>query len=429
MTGPIDHRMRNAVLFLAVSTVVIATGCEQEDAATGPASEGATAGLKYVGYEDTENLTPTCLLCHEDESTGWQETGHATALATLQESSSYQDFCRPCHTTGWDEDDDLFGADDAWSAASADTSLYSDVQCETCHGPASHHNNSYIDDPQDVLMPDDSELWEAELCGQCHEGTHHPFYEEWQQSAHSGSLFGSVGLVETNEACTACHVGQSFKSWLDTGETGYIADDPQPINCQTCHTSHSNDNPGQLRLSLGVNIICSKCHNAAGVMPGETLHNAAWEVFTGTLDFEYPGKSYQNSPHTVILAEEGCIACHLVQTPYVDELNPAKTGHTFEPEVETCVPCHTGATSFDIYGAQTEIQGLIDSLQAEINAAGSADQLTASYDNALYILQAMQKEGSIGIHNTDYSRALLQDAIDDFTPTGSSAITGQGGGS
>jgi predicted CXXCH cytochrome family protein len=429
MVARIDHRLRNILFLAAVSSLLVLAGCEQDQAATGPAAEAAAAGLKYVGYSDVENRNPTCVLCHEDESFGWRETAHANALTTLQASSSYIDDCRPCHTTGWDEDDNLYGADDAWAAADEDTLVYRDVQCETCHGPASQHNNPYIEDPNDVLMEEDPQLWDAALCGTCHEDTHHPYYEEWQLSAHAGSLLGSVGIVETNEECAVCHVAQSFKSWLDNGETEIIDDEPQPITCQACHTAHSNDNPGQLRLPLGQNVICSKCHNAEGALPGETVHHATWEVFTGTLDFEYPGKSYPNSPHTVVLAQQACVACHVFQTPYIDESNPAKTGHTFEPRLESCLSCHPGETSFDVDGVQTEIQGLIDQLQAEINAAGSTDMLTDSYKNALYILQAMLTEGSLGIHNTDYSRALLQDAIDDFTPTGSSTIGRQGGGS
>lgn len=433
MIGPIDHRMRNAVLFLAVSTVVIATGCEQDDAATGPAQEAAAAGLAYIGYSDTENRNPTCALCHEEKTFGWRETRHATALTTLQESSSYSDECRPCHTTGWDEEDSLYGADDAWAAANQDTLIYRDVQCETCHGPASQHNNPYIDHPTDVLMADDSELWDAQLCGRCHQETHHPFYEEWQQSAHSGSLFGSVGVVETNENCVRCHVAQSFQRWISSGETDFIPEQPQPITCQACHTAHSKDNPGQLRLPLGQNIICAKCHNAKDAVPGDfnfvTEDHATWEIFTGTLGFTYPGQTYVNSAHTTVLAEQACVACHVHRTPYVSEQIPMKTGHTFEPRIEACQQCHSGATDFDIYGVQTEIQGLIDQLQAEINSAGASDQTTDSYGNALFILKAMESEGSLGIHNTKYTRDLLQDAIDDFTPTGSSAIGRQGGGS
>ncbi len=433
MTGPIDRRMRNAVLFLAVSSLVTATGCEQDDAATGPAQAAAAAGLRYVGYSGTGNLNPTCALCHEGKSSGWQETGHASALTTLQESSSYVNQCRSCHTTGWDEEDSLYGADDAWAAAGEDTLIYGDVQCETCHGPAGQHNNPYIENPTDVLMPDDSGLWDAGLCGRCHQDTHQPFYEEWQQSAHSGSLFGSVGIVETNENCVRCHVAQSFEKWISSGETDFIPEQPQPLTCQTCHTAHSSDNPGQLRLPLGQNIICARCHSAEDAVPGDfnfiTEDHATWEVFTGTLGFTYPDSTYTNSAHTAVLAEQACVACHVYSTPYVSEEIPMITGHTFRPRLEACLQCHTGAANFDINGVQTEIQGLIDQLQAEISSAGPNDRATESYGNALFILKAMESDGSLGIHNTKYTRDLLQDAIDDFTPAGSSAIGRQGGGS
>jgi len=188
-----------------------------------------------------------------------------------------------------------------------------------------------------------------------------------------------------------------------------------------------------LRLPLGQNIICAKCHNAEGAVPGDfnfnTEDHATWEIFTGTLGFTYPDSIYVNSAHTTVLAEQACVACHVFRTPYLSDESPMKTGHTFQPRLEACLQCHAGATSFDIYGVQTEIQGLIDQLQAEISSAGFNDRSTDSYRNAVFILRAMESEGSLGIHNTKYTRDLLQDAIDDFTPTGSAAIGRKGGGS
>lgn len=417
MNGHWLRRLQGLTLLLLVPALAVVAGCEENEGPTGPREVGAAAGLHYVGYSDAENRNPTCLKCHQETTFGWRLTGHANALTTLRESGHDADFCVPCHTTGWDSDDGIFGADDAWTAATSDTLIYRDVQCETCHGPASHHNNPYVNDPTDVLMPVDSDLWEADLCGQCHSDTHHPYFDEWEDSAHAGAHLTLGGFVASNPDCAECHVAQSFERWVTTGETGYIAEDPVPITCQACHTAHSNENPGQLRLPLGENIICAKCHNAEGTLPGSDVHHATWEVFNGALDFTYPGETYENSAHTSALAEEACVACHVFRTPYQSEQNPAKTGHTFEPRVEACQVCHIGATDFDLYGVQTEIQGLITQLETEINAASSADEDTDSYKNAKYILEAMESDGSLGVHNTRYTRKLLQDAIDDFEPT------------
>lgn len=413
-------RLQVLALLMLIPVLILSSGCEQDDGPTGPGADSAAASLQYLGYGDTANRNPTCVKCHEEKTFGWRLTAHANALTTIQESDIAEPSCRPCHTTGWDDGDSLIGADDAWAAATNDTLKYRDVQCEVCHGPASQHNTPFIDSPADVLTQADKELWDADLCGRCHEGTHHPYIEEWETSAHSMANQAVAGFVATNENCAKCHVAQSFERWVTFGDSDYISDDPQPITCQACHTAHSNENPGQLRLPLGQNVICSKCHNAKGALPGKPVNHATWEVFTGTLAFTYAGQTYENSGHTTALATEACVACHVFSTPYVSESIPAKTGHTFRPRIEACRQCHANATDFDIDGVQTEIQGLLDQLQAEIDAAGATQDTTASYLNARYILEAMLSEGSRGIHNTKYTRKLLQDALADFTPIPSS---------
>ena len=417
------HLKRVCATLLLVPALALLGGCDESEGPTSAELDaGLAAGLNFLGYQDAEAHNPTCIRCHAEESLNWRQTGHARALNTLHQSDHAASYCLPCHTTGWDGSEEVYGADDAWAAASADTSLYADVQCESCHGPASQHN-SVDPDASDVLMPDDTALWEAETCGVCHEGTHHPYITEWEQSAHaeadlSGANFGLS--VATNPECAECHVAQSFAEWVESGDAEHIADEPVAITCQACHDSHDRTNPGQLRLPLGENIICGKCHNAEGAVPGQEVHHATWEVFFGELNFEYAGETYTNSPHTTVIGEdEACIACHVFREPYQSELDPASTGHTFEPKLVACQGCHPGATDFDVYGVQTQTQNLIDQLQAEIDASGPTDQATVEYERALYVLEVAESEGSLGVHNTDYIQKLLQDAIDKYTPTGS----------
>jgi predicted CXXCH cytochrome family protein len=409
-----------AVLLLVLVPLVLAGGCEQDPGPTGPL--GTAAGLAYLGYGDAIHHLPVCVTCHSDNTYGWRNTAHAYAMNTLNESGFASSSCRPCHTTGWNATDGLFGADDAWAAAGADTTRLADVQCEDCHGPASQHN-SMAGTVTDIRGPDDAGLWAAELCGTCHEGTHHPYFSEWAESLHADSLIPALGQVATDPACTHCHVAQSFEAFVSDGTDDFVPAEPEPITCQACHTAHSNTNPGQLRLPLGDDILCAKCHNAEGIQPGRALHHATWEVFKGELDFGdglngYSGETYENSTHTTLLAEEACVACHVFPTPYVSELEPAGTGHTFKPQLAACQGCHPSAVSFDLGGVQTATQALINALQAELAAAGRNDKATPSYKRALFVRQAAETEGSLGVHNTKYIQKLLQDAIDDFTPTG-----------
>jgi predicted CXXCH cytochrome family protein len=410
------HLPRWLLPVLVLPALMVFSGCDEDEGPTGPFQDASLVAVSYVGYTDGVSMTPTCGACHSGITQDWGDTDHASALTTLYNSGHQASYCLPCHTTGWDETDGIYGADDAWASAAADTLLLRDVQCEQCHGPASQHN-ALTDNPTDVLNPDDKELWDAELCGQCHWDSHHPFLEEWESSGHAVSSQAAGGFVTTNAPCMKCHVAQNFVENLTEGEIGSPVTDPAPVTCQACHTSHNNDNPGQLRSPLGQDIICAKCHTADGAMPGTTVHNSVWEVFSGTLGFTYLGETYENSVHTEAFSGRVCLGCHLVRTPYVSDTVPAVTGHTFQPQLEICQRCHAGATSFDIYGVQTETQVLIATLKAEIQIARSTGvDTSASFDNALYVLQAAEAEGSFGVHNRKYIQKLLQDAINDLDP-------------
>jgi hypothetical protein len=102
--------------------------------AAGEANVKAAAGIKppppakgqpsYVGDDG-------CADCHEDAVEFWKKTRHAAAWKTLVDRGQQFDYdCINCHVTGWAEKG---GANLAFNEP------LRDVQCETCHGPASIH--------------------------------------------------------------------------------------------------------------------------------------------------------------------------------------------------------------------------------------------------------------------------------------------------
>jgi hypothetical protein len=102
--------------------------------ASGEANVKAAAGVKpppaakgqpgYVGDD-------ACADCHEDAVEFWKKTRHAGAWKTLVDRGQQFDYdCIGCHVTGWAEKG---GANLAFNEP------LRDVQCETCHGPASIH--------------------------------------------------------------------------------------------------------------------------------------------------------------------------------------------------------------------------------------------------------------------------------------------------
>jgi hypothetical protein len=98
-------------------------------------------------------------------------------------------------------------------------------------------------------------------------------------------------------------------------------------------------------------------------------------------------------------------------------------GHTWHPNIEGCTSCHEGATSFDLGGTQTEIMGLMDDLATALTTAGMLDaeghavegvSYQADSVGALWNYILLEEDGSHGIHNPAYAKALLNNSLNVF---------------
>jgi pyruvate formate-lyase activating enzyme-like uncharacterized protein len=111
--------------------------------------------------------------------------------------------------------------------------------------------------------------------------------------------------------------------------------------------------------------------------------------------------------------ENTCVTCHMG-----DGAN-----HTFAPNVATCTVCHADATTFDINGVQTEVDGKIATLKAALTTAGLLDAqgaiVVGKYDeakaNALWnYIYVTKEDKSRGVHNSTYTIALLDASLATF---------------
>ena len=118
-----------------------------------------------------------------------------------------------------------------------------------------------------------------------------------------------------------------------------------------------------------------------------------------------PSPHYKNVPDT-------CVTCHLGST----------ADHTFMPNVTTCQTCHTDAKNFDVDGVQTDVKGMLDDLQKALTAKGLLDDqgepVVGSYPekqaDALWNWLFLSQDGSMGVHNPPYVKALLQASLADM---------------
>ena len=410
----------------------------------------------YVGGEG-EGCT-----CHASEEVAeWQETNHAHAWATLQESGHPASYCNPCHTVGFEGEFGNSGYDEAPIAK------FENVQCENCHGPASEH-------PANPSGGTIKVTYSADMCATCHEGTHHPFFSEWQDSPHNFDEGGAHG-APVNGGCQGCHEGVAAAERLSGNLSVFYGGAPfgtaprdtigRPIAgivCSTCHDPHNAENPGQLRTVADVHLVtangespvitlggsgklCMQCHHARRDPDSQVLEG--YDHFGPHANPQadmMAGKSayHKVAPQDFVWArpvhlnvQNSCKTCHLNMAEYVSEEVPTKTGHTFLPKVEACEPCHGVLTDFDdiranddydgngqVEGIQTEVHGLLVKLEDALYESGIDTSAGLSLEEALgdttrstiqqraagYNLVFVEEDKSMGIHNPFYVVQLLQ---------------------
>jgi predicted CXXCH cytochrome family protein len=311
----------------------------------------------FLGYYNASAGQSTCGNCHVDHQGDWANHGHADAWATLQNSGHAQAFCAGCHTVS-----ELGNAVDSAAGYNlvADT-LYHDVQCESCHGPGFDHAKTPDASAPPLARAGADTAVGSGTCGECHNGTHHPYVEQWEASRHAEATVEVVDDIIANPAqysgtCGVCHEGRSIlKAWGVTDnyiERGEVVSHANAlgVTCAVCHDPHGSDVEGELRFpidepSLDGNL-CMKCH-ARRFEPQSTSsrgpHAPQGPTFLGTAGWFPPGvdTTPQASTHGDPTANPRlCAGCHVARLTINDtsgNFQLQSVGHLFRP-----IPCLDG---------------------------------------------------------------------------------------
>lgn len=282
--------------------------------------------------------------------------------------------------------------------------------------------------------------------------------------------------------CQVCHTNEGFVQRVKTGEidSKEAVSNPSEIGCFTCHAPHDKGD-FSLRTTAkvtlangrifdkGIGNLCAGCHRARRKPQDEVrarnIPTSSWgahhgpqaDMLAGTNAYEFPGKKYASSVHTV-LPNATCTTCHMSLPSGRYSLSPSIGGHSFriagevheQPKLNTagCTNsgCHgemkqiRGTHYFDkkapadydgdgkIESAQEEVEGL---LQKFIDGKGTGALQTLSdapYDasgkfvnsksryplevvGALYNYKFVLEDRSKGVHNLPYAVQLLMDSL------------------
>ena len=346
------------------------------------------------------------------------------------------------------------------------------IQCENCHGPGSEHvvYNGVLGNTNNISVS-----LGAGTCAQCHDNPPNDTkVAEWAISGHAVTTTDPSG--PGRESCVGCHTSPGFIGRIQgapTTNTTYAA-----INCQTCHDSHgetvpatNSPNPylirtlaavplmdGTVVTNAGKGALCMQCHHSrqnaatyASTARGSTYfgphEGPQADMLEGVNGFTY-GQAIPSSAHGKVVSD-ACVTCHMQKVPSSDPAFLHAGGHTFkvmcDPDgdgvtenlVGACQQCHGSqftttsgwnvpVEDYDgdgvIEGVQDEVQNLLNKLSTllppvgtpksdiSIDATWTRPQLEAGYN-----YRFVQKDGSLGVHNTAYAVGLMKASIANLT--------------
>jgi Secretion system C-terminal sorting domain len=467
----------------------------------------------YRGYKDGEILGCVChdLTSGRDWQTvvpKWQASAHAKIFqegitGQLEAANvnglykgTYGPSCIKCHTTGWSPKVDngnygyeamASGFDTTWyktftksgssyliptndmtawnllttDPANAKAARVAFIGCESCHGPASAHQDSY-GNPNMI-----SKSLDAGVCNQCHDApTHHMVGHYYNASAH-GRLPNGEHTAQTG--CFPCHSGQAYYKYSKNPAAPQWtnADGDVPISCAVCHEAHvvSDDNLGlrivPVTLQNGYSVteggngqLCMTCHQSRKDIRTTITdtppyygftdrygphHGPQADMYLGRNAYDY-GNGTLDGLMTHGSVKDACVTCHMADrgatpTPNHEFSLIDTTGGADKDIVSGCVPCHGPITSFDdiqassdldgngkVEGVQTEVAGMLANLAALLphDASGAvvsrmADSLAIKNKpnvvKGIYTYYFVSEDKSMGVHNAKYTIGILSEAM------------------
>ena len=357
--------------------------------------------------------------------------------------------CQGCHTTGFEYyKDENAGLWKSRPRSGGQAEL--GVACEQCHGPASKHvqaaeaaraaGKALDPDKRHIvhMLKDLDFNQQTQVCGQCHgRGTNktisdlafplgfRPGDRDITDRHRFWSYSGSSSPDEYKYFYPNDWAKRNRQQWQDFTKSMHF--NKAQMSCVTCHTFHGKWEDAQLRMKP--QQLCVGCHTATG-------------------DARRPNaEMYAGSP--MEQAGVTCINCHMpriafrsTQTAKTDRLTGDGSSHTFmtaTPHLKkssglrsACESCHTKGVDMldDVYHwvdqepyTNDELIAKMEEKKASVRAAIKAvrkalagwEPQTAEtrtlVDQANAKVNIVVLDGSDGIHNSEKTMALLDEAL------------------
>ncbi len=293
----------------------------------------------------------------------------------------------------------------------------------------------------------------AVSCSKCHNDTTVVLAKQIQ-AANSVHMTGSA-FERSQKDCAICHTNEGFNERIAAGKMEIAGDikDPTPPNCRTCHKIHStfteNDfalrtsDPVKIQLTgdtvdLGKGNICASCHQPRWAEKVPQVGGADIEIksirfgphhgvqSTMVAGVAAYGEKFTGSSVHYKAVKDGCTTCHMANA-YGNQagghtLNMAYDYHGHELDnVAGCLSCHEGIKNFDRNGLQTDVKALAEELKKLLIAKGIMNpedglakpgKYPSGLVGAFWNYKLVEDDGSHGVHNPQFTKAILKAAID-----------------
>ncbi len=310
-----------------------------------------------------------------------------------------------------------------------------------CAGPAGPEGPPGPQGPPGPVGPS-GEVVAADLsCTECHNNTTLIVSKEAQ--FRENSVHGTGEAFERGEetACAGCHGTEGAVARISAGlpphdESIVGIVNVSPFDCRTCHQIHTTYTRADFALTGdaqpapmertggtfdgGLGNLCANCHQIRNELPvaadgtidlGTNTRFGTHYGVEAQMLLGVGGVGVEGSPSShYLVVENTCVTCHMG-----DERN-----HTYLPDVERCQACHADAEDFDIEGVQTEIEGMLTEVHDLLIASGIMNEEGRSIPGvypeaiamAMWNYKLVEYDQSMGVHNADYARALLTQALE-----------------
>lgn len=400
-----------------------------QNAAAGDDWLKSCAGCHTTGYDpQTEKYAELgigCEACHGPASEHIKSPNKNTIPVNGSEALA-ADICGQCHTNGSSPE----------------------VDGKTYPYPISYTIGSQLTNKNFILAKPTGLVTDTNWWNDGHAKNYRQQYPEWINSGHANALKALQSSSDAADACLGCHSAD----YVAAASSGTNVVSPTlktaqfGITCQVCHAPHqTSTKPFDSLLRNESYQLCVSCHNDTRsgknpLKPGDTAHNPMQEMYEGKGALDVEGSP---SPHFATLKTGGptCTSCHMPGTATSADAGDIAThdwkiimpGSAQPDEPNACSACHTNPDSgvtlqLDaaalqqmIDSRQTEIKDSIDTLTKQLKDLKSAhadwdpkavekSAQQASYEKALTNVSFVEAEGSYGIHNYAYAKAVLAQA-------------------